>query len=443
MAGAFTTSTTKTAATNPTAATGNGEYKFAFVIMTFLFFIWGFITALNDILIPHLKAAFDLSYTQAMLVQFCFFGAYFIVSPFAGQLIEKIGYKNGILAGLSTIAAGCLLFYPAAEIQVYGVFLFGLFVLASGITILQVAANPYVASLGADRTAASRLNLAQAINSLGHTLGPLFGAALIFGALGSQSSVGTSVEPSAVQLPYLILAGTVLVTALGFKFLHLPAIETSTSTSTQGSTQDKQANQSESIWAHKGLVLGAIGICLYVGAEVSIGSFLVNYFAQDNIAGMNEHQASQMVSYYWGAAMVGRFVGALLTRYVTPSLVLACNSVLAIVLLFTTMVSSGDLAMWSIIAVGFFNSIMFPTIFALAIRGLGPLTSRGSGLLCQAIVGGALLPVIQGLVADATSIQTSFIVPVFSYVYICGYAIYRTVKHKQSSDCAAKMEANV
>ncbi|MFT4929135.1 MAG: FHS family L-fucose permease-like MFS transporter [Phenylobacterium sp.] len=434
MAGHIPTSTPHTPSTPSTPSTTTGsdsEYKFAFMVMTVLFFIWGFITALNDILIPHLKAAFALNYTEAMLVQFCFFGAYFIVSPFAGKLIEKIGYKNGVITGLSTIAVGCLLFYPAAEVAIYGVFLLGLFVLASGITILQVAANPYVASLGADRTAASRLNLAQAINSLGHTLGPLFGAALIFGA------VHQAVEPTAVQLPYLILAGTVLLIAVGFKFLHLPAIHTNnkvTLTNKEVTLTKIKANKSEcDLIAHKGLVLGAIGIFLYVGAEVSIGSFLVNYFAQDDIAGLNEHQASQMVSYYWGAAMVGRFVGALLTRYVPPSLVLVGNASIAMVLLLTTMLSSGDVAMWSIIAVGFFNSIMFPTIFALAIRGLGPLTSRGSGLLCQAIVGGALLPVIQGFVADATSVQTSFIVPVLSYIYICGYGIYRTLIDQQES----------
>ncbi len=377
----------------------------AFVAMTSLFFIWGFITALNDILIPHLKAAFELSYTQAMLVQLCFFGAYFIVSPFAGKLIERIGYVRGIITGLCTMAVGCLLFYPAAEVSVYAVFLSGLFVLASGITILQVSANPYVAVLGAEKTAASRLSLAQAINSLGHTLAPLFGAALIFGAATSAS---------AVQLPYLILAGAVLLTAFGFLFLKLPEMQTE---------QQTEQSRGGSIWQHQHLVLGALAIFLYVGAEVSIGSFLVNYLADSRIAGLSEQHASQMVSYYWGGAMLGRFAGALFTRFIAPAYVLASNAVLVILLLMLSINSSGELAMWSVLAVGFFNSIMFPTIFTLAIRGLGPLTSRGSGLLCQAIVGGAVLPLLQGLVADQTSVQWSFVVPMLAYFYICWYAL--------------------
>ncbi|GGD70680.1 sugar MFS transporter [Lacimicrobium alkaliphilum] len=382
---------------------------FAFAAMTTLFFIWGFITALNDILIPHLKATFSLSYTQAMLVQFCFFGAYFIVSPVAGKLIERIGYIRGIITGLCTIALGCGLFYPAAEVAVYALFLLGLFVLAAGVTILQVSANPYVSILGPERTAASRLNLAQAINSLGHTLAPLFGAALIFGAVESEQ-----ISAKSVQLPYLLLAGVMLLTALSFKFLKLPVIE---------STDEHTAQAGDSIWQQKALVFGTLAIFLYVGAEVTIGSFLVNYFGQPHIGGLSEHQASQMVSYYWGGAMIGRFVGAALTRFVAPIYVLAFNSIMAIVLLLVSINSSGALAMWSVIAVGFFNSIMFPTIFTLAIRGLGPLTSRGSGLLCQAIVGGAILPLIQGLVADSTSVQFSFVVPMLAYLYIGWYAL--------------------
>ena len=387
---------------------GNASH-FAFASMTTLFFIWGFITALNDILIPHLKASFDLSYTQAMLVQFCFFGAYFVVSPFAGKLLEKIGYLKGIITGLCTIAAGCALFYPAAEIGVYGIFLLGLFILAAGVATLQVSANPYVAVLGNEKTAASRLNLAQAINSLGHTIAPLFGAALIFSSVSSSE-----VDAKSVQLPYLILAGVMIATAVAFKFLKLPEI-------TYESNDDTDNKQS--IWAQKGLVLGAVAIFLYVGAEVSIGSFLVNYFADPRIAGLNQQDASTMVSYYWGGAMIGRFVGAALTRMVKPAYVLTGNALMAIILLITTTQTSGLIAMWSVIAVGFFNSIMFPTIFSLAIRGLGELTSRGSGLLCQAIVGGALLPMLQGMVADMTSVQLSYFVPVCAYVYIAWYAV--------------------
>ena len=304
--------------TSTSHQTGTDEsYHFAFASMTTLFFIWGFITALNDILIPHLKAAFDLNYVQAMLVQFCFFGAYFIMSPVAGKLISKIGYLKGIITGLLTIAAGCSLFYPAAEIGVYWVFLAGLFVLASGITILQVSANPYVASLGRENTAASRLNLAQAINSLGHTLGPIFGSALIFGAVAHTEVI----DAKSVQLPYLLLAGATILVAVGFKFLHLPVLQSI------AETPDDNVNESKSIWHHKSLLLGALAIFLYVGAEVSIGSFLVNYFTQKDIAALTEKQAGDMVSYYWGAAMIGRFVGAYLTRIIKPSYVLAFNSI--------------------------------------------------------------------------------------------------------------------
>ena len=387
------------------------NYNFAIGAMTVLFFIWGFITALNDILIPYLKGIFDLNYTQAMLVQFCFFGAYFIVSPVAGRLINKIGYIYGVIFALITIATGCCLFYPAAQMGAYWLFLLGLFVLASGITILQVSANPYVAALGVESTAASRLNLAQALNSLGHTLGPLFGAALIFGIAQTDS-----LDAKNVQFPYLLIAGFTVLIAVSFKFLHLPKV------ASISQEVENSVVKNDSIWQHKPLLFGALAIFLYVGAEVSIGSFLVNYFAESHIAGMNDHQASKMVSYYWGAAMVGRFIGAYLTRIIKPAYLLGFNSIIAVVLLLTTIFTTGDLAMWSVISIGFFNSIMFPTIFTLAIKGLGPLTSKGSGLLCQAIVGGAVIPLIQGLVADKTSIQLSFLVPMCSYVYIFVYA---------------------
>lgn len=395
---------------NTQTATGAGNTRFAFMAMTTLFFIWGFITALNDILIPHLKAAFDLSYTEAMLVQFCFFGAYFIVSPFAGKLIEKLGYQRGIITGLLTIAIGCSLFYPAAEVEVYAIFLVGLFILASGVTILQVSANPYVAILGSENTAASRLNLAQAINSLGHTLGPVFGAALIFGG------AATVITTRSVQLPYIILASVMIVTALAFWRIKLPVIS--------HIEDPKSAETSpDSIFKHNSLVYGALAIFLYVGAEVSIGSFLVNFFSESHIAGLSEHEAGKMVSYYWGAAMIGRFVGAALMRFIAPPIMLAVNAFFVIALIALTVTSTGNIAMWAIISVGFFNSIMFPTIFTLAIKGLGPLTGRGSGLLCQAIVGGAILPMFQGVAADVYSVQISFIVPAFAYLYIAWYAL--------------------
>ncbi len=385
---------------------------FAFSAMTILFFIWGFITALNDILIPHLKATFELSYTQAMLVQFCFFGAYFVISPLAGKLIEAVSYKRGIVIGLLLMATGCALFYPAAEYEVYAVFLLALFVLASGITILQVSANPYVAILGSERTATSRLNFAQAINSLGHTLGPLFGALLIFGTINELATDSAK----SVQAPYMILAVVIILIAIIFSRLKLPAVSSAVEDNAGAPHQD-------SLRQHRHLLWGALAIFLYVGAEVSIGSFLVDFFVEDHIAGLSTHDAAKLVSFYWGGAMLGRFIGAVATRYVRPIYVLAFNSVCAMTLLAFTISCDGDVAMWSVIAVGLFNSVMFPTIFTLAIRRLGPLTSRGSGLLCQAIVGGAFIPMIQGVMADSSSIQLSFIVPCCCYAYIIWYAL--------------------
>jgi FHS family L-fucose permease-like MFS transporter len=395
---------------NSTAKSAEGQEQgtqtFAFIAMTCLFFFWGFITVLNDILIPFLKESFDLNYTQAMLVQFCFFGAYFIVSPFAGRLIDKVGYQQGIVLGLLTTAAGCILFYPSASFHVYGLFLFAFFVLASGITILQVAANPYVAALGPEKTAASRLNLAQAANSLGTTVGPIIGAALILGVVAADAS--------AVQGPYLMIAGLLIAAALVFRNIKLPKLA-----HVEATGEESEGN----IWEHRSLVLGALAIFLYVGGEVSIGSFLVNYFSESSIAGMSTADAGEMVAYYWGAAMIGRLVGAVLMNYVAATKYLAVNALIAIIMIIVSMNSTGDVAMWSILAVGFFNSIMFPTIFTLAVKGLGSMTSKGSGLVCQAIVGGALIPLVQGVAADSIGIQLSFIVPMLCYIYIGWYAL--------------------
>ena len=382
-----------------------GKQTFAFIAMTCLFFFWGFITVLNDILIPFLKESFDLNYTQAMLVQFCFFGAYFIVSPFAGRLIDKVGYQQGIVIGLLTTAAGCCLFYPSASLHLYPLFLFGFFVLASGITVLQVAANPYVAALGPEKTAASRLNLAQAANSFGTTVGPIVGAALILGVVAADAS--------AVQGPYLMIAALLVVAAIVFRSIKLPVL-------THMESEEKAEG---SVWEHRHLVLGALAIFLYVGGEVSIGSFLVNYFSESSIGGLTTAEAGEMVAYYWGAAMIGRLIGAVLMNYVADTKYLAINAVIAIVMIVVSMNTSGSLAMWSILAVGFFNSIMFPTIFTLAVKGLGSMTSKGSGFVCQAIVGGALIPLVQGVAADTMGIQLSFIVPMLCYIYIGWYAL--------------------
>lgn len=386
---------------------------FSLVSLTSLFFMWGFITCLNDILIPYLKGAFDLTYTQAMLVQFCFFGAYFVVSVPAGWLVGKIGYKQGIVSGLLIAAVGCALFYPASALHTYGLFLFALFVLASGITILQVSANPFVTVLGSPQTASSRLTMTQAFNALGTTVAPFFGAYLIFGGGHGGETELAGDSSSLVQLPYLILASALLALAAIFSYLKLPDLgRKQTDTVSEGSA-----------WEHKHLRLGVVGIFLYVGAEVAIGSFLVSFLSQPEIAGLNEEQASKFIAYYWGGAMVGRFIGAVVMQKIAAGKVLAFNSAMVVLLVSIAVTFDGSVSMWSLLAVGLFNSIMFPTIFSLALNGLGTSTAQGSGLLCLAIVGGALLPLLQGFIADSIGLQISFVLPMLCYLFIAYYGL--------------------
>jgi len=378
--------------------------------------MWGLITSLNDILIPHLKAAFTLNYVQATLIQLSFFGAYFVMSMPSGWLVERIGYKRGIIIGLLVAALGCLAFYPAAAVAAYPLFLGALFVLASGITLLQVAANPYVTILGPTRTASSRLTLTQAFNSFGTTVGPRLGSRLIL----ASATVGTpAAEAALVQKPYLGLAAVLVVIAIVFMALRLPAVAAE-DTAVAASSPSAEA----SIWSHRHLVLGVAAIFVYVGGEVAIGSLLVNFMADPSIAGFAQAEAGDHVSYYWGAAMVGRFVGAGVMLFLRPGRVLAFNGVAVVVLLLTAMGTAGTTAMWCVLAVGFFNSIMFPTIFALALAGLGRRTGEGSGMLCMAIVGGAVVPVIQGYFADHIGILQSFVVPLVCYLYIVFYGLY-------------------
>jgi len=407
-----------------TSSTAGNNYRFALVALTSLFFMWGFITCLNDILIPHLKNVFQLNYTQSMMIQLCFFGAYFIVSLPAGALVKRISYKWGIVVGLLIAAIGCALFIPAASYRVYALFLGALFVLASGVTILQVAANPYVTELGAPETASSRLTLTQAFNSLGTTIAPLFGAFLILSAAtgdiqsasGEQLEALRLAEADAVRFPYMLLAIAFLVLAAVFAALKLPHVETEDTTVAEG-------GERSSAWAYRHLVLGAIGLFVYVGAEVSIGSFLVNYLAEPSIAGMPESEAAHYVAYFWGGAMIGRFVGAYVMRFVDDGKALAFNAGVAILLILLTVFAGGSLAMWSVLAIGLFNSIMFPTIFSLALKGLGRHTSQGSGILCLAIVGGAILPVVQGMLADTVGIHLAFLMPAICYLYIAYYGL--------------------
>ncbi len=389
----------------------NANYTVPLAVVTMLFFMWGFLTCLNDILIPHLKGVFDLNYTQIMLIQFTFFGAYFIMSIPSGSIIAKLGYQKGIVVGLLTSGVGALLFYPAASAISYPLFLTALFVLASGITLLQVAANPYVAVLGKPETASSRLNLTQAFNSLGTTIAPYFGGVLI---LSSVAGMTAQQEAEMVQLPYVGLAIALVVLAVVIWKAKLPVI---------AAVEDHHAKAGKLTDAlkFKHLVLGAVGIFVYVGAEVSIGSFLVNFLGQPEIAGLPEATAAGFVSYYWGGAMIGRFVGSALLQKVNAGKLLGVFALIASALVMVTVLTSGQFAMWTILSVGLFNSIMFPTIFTLGIDGLGKLTSQGSSVLIMAIVGGAIIPVVQGMLADSFGIQLAFILPAICYLYIVYY----------------------
>jgi len=392
----------------------NKNYLLPLTAMTTLFFLWGFITVLNDVLIPRLKGVFDLSYFEAMLVQFCFFGAYFIVSIPAGMLVKQLGYKKGILTGLVIASIGCMLFYPAVVVHEYWLFLGALFVLASGVTVLQVSANPYVAALGPEKTASSRLNLAQALNALGTTVGPYVGGILFFGTAGTLAASAASAE--SVKVPYLMLAVALLVIAIVFAFVKLPDIESH-------KEENNPINESRSLTQAPHLTMGVVAIFCYVGGEVAIGSFLVNFFGEAHIAGLEEHAAAALISYYWGGAMVGRFIGSAILQKIAPSRALAFNSFMVISLLLITMFAQGNIAMYAVLAIGLFNSIMFPTIFSVAIERLGSLTSKGSGWLCLAIVGGALVPLLQGYIADVVNIQLSFFVPLLCYVFIAWYGL--------------------
>lgn len=390
------------------------SYGVSLYFLTMLFFMWGFITCLNDILIPHLKAVYSLSYTESMMIQFCFFGAYFLMSLPAGSLVNKWGYQKGIVLGLSIASIGCLVFILASVINLYAIFLTALFILASGITLLQVSANPYVNVLGPQDTAASRLTMTQAFNSLGTTVAPFVGALFIFSGQDTHGAEASS-EATALIAPYLGLATTLALLALFFSTINLPVI---------GKLDNEVHHPFTLLKAHKNLALGAIAIFLYVGAEVSIGSFMINFFGLESVAGLSEANAASYVALYWGGAMVGRFIGAWVMQKLAAGKVLAFNALMAVALLSAVLVLEGNLAMWAVIAVGLFNSIMFPTIFSLSLQGLGDKAGQGSGILCLAIVGGALVPLLQGVIADEISLQSSFVIPLLCYGYIAWFGFF-------------------
>ncbi len=412
---------------NPTATSeSSATYTSALVIVTSLFFMWGFVTVLNDILVPHLKAIFDLSYAKVMLIQFAFFSAYFIFSIPSAKLIDWIGYKRTMVVGLMTMGVGALFFLPAASAASYVLFLCALMVLAAGITALQVAANPYVAVLGPEKTGSSRLNLTQAFNSLGTTIGPYLGGLFILTAnpkglneLRQMPAAALQAyrvqEASSVKLPYLIIGLALIALGAVIALLKLPAMPQA--------ERHGEAGPRVSLWKYRHLVLGTVAIFVYVGGEVSIGSFLINYFTQKNIGNISEVAAAGFVAYYWGGAMVGRFIGSAILQKLETGLVLGIAAAAACLLVCISMLTAGHVAMWSIILVGFFNSVMFPSIFTLGIARLGPLTGDGSGVLIMAIVGGAIIPVMQGALADRIGIHHAFILPALCYVYIFYYAV--------------------
>ena len=433
---------TTSAAMTHEAASGTTPrpYTHPLAIVTTLFFMWGFLTSLNDILIPHLKSIFDLSYAGVMLVQFAFFSAYFLFSLPWSKIVSTIGYQATMVAGLLSMAVGALLFVPAATSASFPLFLCALVVLAAGITGLQVAANPYVVVLGKPETASSRLDLAQAFNSLGTTIAPLLGGLLILSAGVAGADELHRLSPHALHLyrvqqaatvktPYIVIGATLALLAVAIGLSSLPKIDTVSRTS--GPAGD------DSVWHHPNLMLGALGIFAYVGAEVSIGSFLVNYLGQSGHCRSPGAGRGGLRLVLLGWRYDRTLLGApLLRRFKTGHLLAAC-AVCTASLVGVSMATTGHIAMWSILAVGLFNSIMFPSIFALGVAELGPLTGRGSGVLNMAIVGGAILPLVQGVLADQFGLHHAFIVPVVCYGYIVFYGLSGSTPNSQRHRAAA------
>jgi FHS family L-fucose permease-like MFS transporter len=395
-------------------------------LLATLFFMWGFITVINGTLLPHLRSVFELSYFQAALIESVWFIAYFFASIPSAKLIERIGYQKSLVVGLLIMAAGALGMTLAASLPSYGVTLFMLFVIASGITLLQVAANPYVAVIGPSETASSRLNLVQAMNSAGTMLAPLFGAYLILGrSKGGTAHAGSAAltqaerlaDAHAVILPYVLVAVVLLVLAIVIARFPLPAMGSATS------RVAKEDRKHHSLWNHRNLVFGIGAIFIYLIAEIGVGNLFVNFVSRPEIGNMTTEQAGRYLTLLWGGMMVGRFVGSAIMQKVDAGIVLAAFSIAAFIVMMVTVFTQGEVAMWSLILVGLFHSIMFPTIFTLGIKGLGPLTEEGSGLLIMAIAGGALVAV-QGWLADQYGLQHSFLLTAICELYILFYALW-------------------
>jgi FHS family L-fucose permease-like MFS transporter len=410
----------------------------AMSVATALFFMVGFLTCLNDVIIPHLKSIFALNYAQAMLVQTAFFASYFVFSYPGGAIVDKYGYKKTMVIGLIVMAVGAAGFIPAANLALFPVFLAALIVLAAGMTVVQVAVNPYVTVIGPPQTASSRLNLAQAFNSVGTFIAPFFGAVLILrnavpvisqtGLLSMSEEarqVYRAMQASTVRVPYIGIALMLLFLAVALALIKLKPQAGMTDL-----TQDfrpgafaEALSKPDTIWNHPWLLAAAVGIFTYVGAEVTIGSLLVNYMGLPQIAGLGESVAAKFLMVYWGGAMLGRFIGSAVLQRVRTGSVLGTAGIAAGLLVLLSVLTGGHLAMGALLGVGFCNSIMFPSIFTLGIQDLGPLTSKGSSLLIAAILGGAVVPFVTGKLADHIGLHPAFLVPVICYVYIAAFGI--------------------
>jgi FHS family L-fucose permease-like MFS transporter len=401
----------------PATAQSAPSYTGPFITVAVLFFIFGFITNLNMALVPHLRSIFDLPYAWAMLAESAFFLAYFVFSSPTSKLIETIGYKKTMVVSLFIQVVGCLLFVPAAKMVSFPLFLTAVFIVGAGVTALQTAANPYVAILGPEHSAPVRLTLAQALNSLGGTIAPLVAGAYI---LTDPASTATKAAiANTVRGPYIAIAAGLLILGAAVAFMHLPQIA-----QTQEFRPGKEGDPvlGRSIWSYKHTVLGAIGIFLYVGVEVGLASIAVNYFKTQGVDSLKT--ASFLVSLYWGGALVGRLLGSWVLTKIKSGKLLGLFGFAATLCVLVSMFSHGQVAIWAIVVCGFLNSIMFPNIFALGIAGLGPMTSKGSGLIMTAVVGGAIVPALIGAAADKLGIQQAFFIPAFCYIFIAYYGLW-------------------
>ena len=395
-----------------------------------LFFVFGGITSLNDVIIPKLKDLFTLSYAQAMLVQSAFFAAYFFVSIPAAAIVQRLGYMRTAVVGLVTMALGCLLFIPASYSGVFATFLLALFVLASGITIVQVVANPLISMLGKPATASSRLTFAQAFNSLGTTVFPYVGAILILGSLATVdvSTLSGAALDAYRQEETRVVVNTYIGLAIALALLG-GAVWMNRHKLVETAAPSENILHALDLLKQPRFALGALCIFLYVGAEVAIGSIIVNYLMESSVMGMGAEAAGKHVPLYWGGAMVGRFIGAALLRMFSPGKVLAFAATVTIGLLLVSANTTGAVSGWSLLAIGLFNSIMFPTIFTLACEGLGTRTAEGSGVICVAIVGGAVVPLLMGHAADVAGLKMSLIVPAVCYAVIVYFGLYARRSH--------------